>query len=228
MSGRAPPVCLRGLPEVAAGAGSIARWMRQTYTGRVTAVDIDAAELDISGVEVIQGDVAALSFEPSYDLVHARFLLDIVDDVQDALTSMISALRPAAYLVIEEFDDVSAHEAMGPPGAVALHGAAVRAKQHAFRERLYSNHVGRELAATIAGHPDLSLIECTFGGTIRQGRTLGTEAWARFLTGSRDALMASGAISANDLDRYLSHLNDGNFLYWSPAVVRVVARAPVP
>ena len=94
--------------EVGAGGPSVPTWLAERVSpgGRMLATDIDTRWLDgSSGVEVRRHDIAA---DPSpdgpFDLVHARLLLGHVPDRAHALASMLAALRPGGWLVLEEAD----------------------------------------------------------------------------------------------------------------------------
>jgi SAM-dependent methyltransferase len=101
--------------EVGAGGLSVPRWLaeRAGPSGRVLATDIDTSWLadaaDGAGgagsAEVRRHDIAA--DEPPaevFDLVHARLVLVHVADRDRALRSMISALRPGGWLLVEDAD----------------------------------------------------------------------------------------------------------------------------
>ena len=110
--------------EVGAGGVSVVRWMADHVggSGRVLATDIDvswAAGAAGSTVEVRRHDVA---HDPppaeSFDLVHARLVLVHVVDRDVALGSMVRALRPGGWLVVEDADPalqpLSALDPTGP------------------------------------------------------------------------------------------------------------------
>lgn len=94
--------------EVGAGGLSVPTWIadRVSPGGQVLATDIDTRWLDGgSGVDVRRHDIGA---DPPpdgpFDLVHARLLLGHVPDRTHALGSMLAALRPGGWLVLEEAD----------------------------------------------------------------------------------------------------------------------------
>lgn len=96
--------------EVAAGAGSVARWLadRVLPGGRVVVTDIDVsllAGLGLPGVEVVAHDVA---IEPppreAFDLVHARLLLEHLPCRDRVLTELVAALRPGGWLLVEDMN----------------------------------------------------------------------------------------------------------------------------
>ena len=96
--------------EVGAGGSALTTWLsaRVGAIGKVVATDIDVAwaqEAQAPNVEVRRHDVAA---EPppsqGFDLVHARLVLVHVPQRDVALRSMVAALRPGGWLVVEDAD----------------------------------------------------------------------------------------------------------------------------
>jgi SAM-dependent methyltransferase len=98
--------------EVGAGGTSVVSWLAKQVspTGEVVATDIDTSLLAAMAhppVNVRVHDVGAE--EPpgeGFDLVHARLVLVHVPDREQALRSMIKALRPGGRLLIEDADPV--------------------------------------------------------------------------------------------------------------------------
>lgn len=95
--------------EVAAGIGSIARWLA-TRVGRdrnVVATDLDTRFLEAAaqdGVAVLRHDIVNDPLEPeSFDLVHTRLLLMHLPERERALDNMLRALRPGGTLLVEDF-----------------------------------------------------------------------------------------------------------------------------
>ncbi|MCD2195736.1 methyltransferase domain-containing protein [Actinomycetospora endophytica] len=94
--------------EVGAGGVSVPAWLAERVgpAGQVIATDIDTSWLDgLSGVQVRRHDVG--SDDPpgtGLDLVHARLVLTHVPQRERALASMVAALRPGGWLVLEDAD----------------------------------------------------------------------------------------------------------------------------
>jgi 2-polyprenyl-3-methyl-5-hydroxy-6-metoxy-1,4-benzoquinol methylase len=93
--------------EVGAGGGSIARWLARMVgaDGHVLGTDLDDAWFD-AGDEAItfrRHDVVSdPAPEGDFDLVHARFLLEHLDDPRGATVKLMHALRPGGVLVLED------------------------------------------------------------------------------------------------------------------------------
>jgi SAM-dependent methyltransferase len=93
--------------EVGAGTGTIATWLaeRAGPGGRVVATDIDPrflGELD-PAIEVRRHDIAVDPLEANqYDVIHTRAVIEHVAARDGALGSMVRALRPGGWLLLEE------------------------------------------------------------------------------------------------------------------------------
>ena len=99
--------------EVAAGSGSIARWLgeRVGASGRVVATDVEVCllrEVDQPQLEIRRHDVTSADLETrAFDLVHARNLLTHIPSRDAALEKMAAAVRPGGWILIEEPDVVT-------------------------------------------------------------------------------------------------------------------------
>ena len=99
--------------EVAAGGGSVARWLAGQVgsSGSVLATDLDTCFLESlagPGIEVRRHDIVRDPLpDPAFDLVHARLLLVHLPERERALAKMVDALKPGGWLVCEEFDSLS-------------------------------------------------------------------------------------------------------------------------
>ena len=96
--------------EVGAGGPSVARWLADQVgrEGSVLASDIDTAWLERDEqrrYEVRRHDVGTdPKPEGLFDLVHSRLVLVHVAERDRAIESMVSALAPGGWLVLEEAD----------------------------------------------------------------------------------------------------------------------------
>ncbi|WP_196278910.1 class I SAM-dependent methyltransferase [Catellatospora vulcania] len=90
--------------DVGAGAGSVSRWLAETAT--VVATDLDTRFLT-SGerLTVLTHDVTADPVPGGpFDLVHARFLLEVLPERADTVPRLIEWLRPGGHLVVVGID----------------------------------------------------------------------------------------------------------------------------
>ena len=93
--------------EVGAGGPSVPAWIATRTATTVLATDIDTAWLHDVGesVEVRRHDVGAdPAPDHGFDLVHARLVLVHVRRRERALATMVEALRPGGWLLLEEAD----------------------------------------------------------------------------------------------------------------------------
>lgn len=93
--------------EVGAGRGSIARWLSVIVgpDGQVLATDLDDRWFDPAGtaVEFRRHDVVGESVpEDTFDLVHARFVLEHLLDPRAVIARLAETLRPGGVLVLED------------------------------------------------------------------------------------------------------------------------------
>jgi ubiquinone/menaquinone biosynthesis C-methylase UbiE len=96
--------------EVGGGAGSIARWLasRVRSQGYLVVTDLDTKFLDglrSDRVEVRRHDVGKDDLEhETFDLVHARAVLQYVANPEEALGRLVASLRPGGWLLWEDLD----------------------------------------------------------------------------------------------------------------------------
>lgn len=112
--------------EVAAGAGSIARFLSDEVgsEGTVTATDLVTTLLEPlaaerANVEVRRHDLVNEPLEEgAYDLIHVRFLLEHLPERDELVAKLAGALAPGGWLLIEDAD-------LGHPGMGYGRGARV-------------------------------------------------------------------------------------------------------
>src|SRR5262245_52790165 len=97
--------------EVGGGSGSVAAWMadRVGPLGYVLVTDIDPRFIEgrqrNANVELRRHDIGTDPLpEQTFDLIHARLVLQHVPQRLEALARLVTALKPRGWLVIEEFD----------------------------------------------------------------------------------------------------------------------------
>jgi SAM-dependent methyltransferase len=96
--------------ELGAGGGSIARFMAERVgpAGWVLVTDIDVgklAECNQPNVEVRVHDICTDPLEDaSFDIIHARLLLEHLPPRLAVLDKLVAALRPGGWLLVEDVD----------------------------------------------------------------------------------------------------------------------------
>ena len=168
--------------DIGAGLGSVAIWLTEKVgsEGKVVATDINTrflSDLDIPNLEVRQHDISKEDLEVNhYDLVHCRAVLMHLAQPKKALKSMVKALNPGGWLLIEEAD-YSSFAAVDPqyPGANNFNSLHRYLFEMATSIGLVDNYIGRRLSGLIK---ELGLVD-----VFHEGRTLihhGGEVNAKF------------------------------------------------
>ena len=214
--------------EVAAGGGSIARWLagRVGPRGRVLATDLDVRFLESladPAIEVRRHDIVRDPLpESAFDLVHARLILVHLPERELALGKMVDALKPGGWLVSEEFDSLSM-----PPDPT-LHPDECALKAQAAMQRLMASRgantrYGRDLGARMRA---LGLVGIRAAGRLSMWQ--GGSAGARLLRANfeqlREELLQAGLLTQAELDDDLARLDDPRTLFPSPVMWTVCGR----
>lgn len=215
--------------EVGAGGGTIARWLSERVgpTGFVLATDLDTRFLDglkMPNVEVRRHDIGTEPLpEASFDLVHCRLVLGHVQEREAALGRMAAALKPGGWLVAEE---------MGPrawqpglelePATPPLRSYEIGGQVTAARRMV---NYGHWLPARMQ---TLGLTEIGAEGRIFRWTGGSPGAWVirAGIEQLREAILATGRISAEEVAADLARLDDPAFAFASPLLWAVWGRRP--
>jgi SAM-dependent methyltransferase len=217
--------------EVGAGAGSIARWMREQVgpEGKVLAIDLDPrflAGMAAPGLEIFGGDVRDLggTTQPA-DLVHARFVLIHQTEPRPVLEAMIRLLKPGGWLVVEEADFSLASPRTGSREARASFESVKRAIAAMFERRGMDARFGSRVPALLA---DLGLDEVATDVDVPSDRGGGVIAsmMAMSTRHLRDRYVATGLATPSDIEGYLAFTADPSCSAIYHGVVRARARRP--
>jgi SAM-dependent methyltransferase len=227
--------------DVGSGLGQFARLLAHATGERVVAVErspeqlaraealaADAGERAL--VDFRAGDALALPLAPDewggFDLAHARFLLEHVPAPQEVVSEMARAVRPGGRVVLADDD----HEALRlwpePPGVAAVWRGYVRTY-----DRLGNDpHIGRRLVQLLAdaGLRPSRIALLPFGACAGEPTFPAYVAnLGDIFTGARDAILATGGVSAAEFDaaqaalRAWGERRDAAFWYsisWAEAV----------
>src|SRR3954449_1511555 len=139
--------------DAGAGTGSLALALAQRVgpAGSVTALDADTrflAPLASEPLIVVESDLTAGELPAGrFDLVHARLVLEHLPARERVLASLIRALRPGGWLLLEDFDWSTAM-VVDPPSA--LHERVAGACLTLFAAHAYDAYYGRRLPRRLA------------------------------------------------------------------------------
>ena len=214
--------------EVAAGGGSIARWLASQAgnSGHVLATDLDTRFLEsLAGpaVEVRRHDIVRDPLpDPAFDVVHARLILVHLPERELALANMARALKPGGWLVCEEFDSLSMPaDPVLHPGECAL--KAQVAMQRVLASRGANTRYGRNLAIRMRAH---GLVDIRAEGRMAlwQGGSVGARLYRANFEQLREELLRIGLLTQAELDDDLARLDDPRTVFPSPVMWTVCAR----
>ena len=202
--------------DVGSGLGQLARDMaRLAGPGRVVGVERSGEQLaearrlaDLAGeggaVEFRQGDVARLPLRDdewgTFDIAHARFVLEHVPDPAAVVRGMVRAVRPGGRIVLED----DCHETFRlwpePPGFDRLWRCYARTYDRVGNDPL----VGHRLVSLLhgAGAAPARNTLLFFGACAGQSELLAAcvDNLARVLDGVRAPILALGDVDAAGFD----------------------------
>lgn len=202
--------------EVGAGGGSIANWLshRVGGSGHVVATDIDPRflkSLKLPNVEVCCHDICADALPPAtFTLAHARLVLLHLPKREEALTNMISALKPGGWLLVEEYDSLS----MLPnptvsPGEILLkaHVAMLKFLEDGGVDRRY----GRLLFGRLRAR-GLTSVGAEARVFMCQSASPGASMLRANLEQLREALIDGKYLTRQQFDQDIARINDWDFM----------------
>jgi SAM-dependent methyltransferase len=200
--------------DVGCGTALLARRMAEEVgeEGRVVGVERDAGQIATAGklaeddparVEIRQGDALALPLRDqewgSFDVVHARFLLEHLRDPEAAVRQMLAAARRGGRVVLTDDDHETFRLYPEPPGFSTLWKAYVR-----VFDRLGNDpYVGRRLVSLLhsAGAVKLRNSALFFGSC---AGSPGFESFWKNLVGvvetGKEAIVAGSVLTAEEFD----------------------------
>jgi SAM-dependent methyltransferase len=181
--------------------------------GSVLATDLNLDWVDIgnaSNVELRIHDVVRDSLpEAEFDLIHARLVLVHLPARDEVMTKLVAALRPGGWLVLEEFT----HFLPGVPGVPEPETSA-----EACVNRVLAavSDLLRDHGADTVSYPrtlvrrlrSRRLTELGAEGTVIFGQQGVIDVHRANLRQVRDELVATGRVSADDVDLALQTLAD--------------------
>ena len=217
--------------EVGAGGPSVIRWLaaRVGDSGRVLATDIDvswAAAAAGPNVEVRRHDVGV---DPrpaeTFDVVHARLVLVHVPAREDALASMVEAIRPGGWLLVEDADPaLQPLSSLDPRTAEEELANRVRT---GFRT-LLSEHgaelaYGRTLPRVLR---EAGLLDVAADAFVPLRHPASVDLEKTTIRMVRDQLVARQLATAEEIDRHLANVATGRLDLAQPPLISAWGRKP--
>lgn len=217
--------------EVGAGSGSMARWMceRVGPDGWVLAIDLETRyldALDLPNLEVRCLDIASETAEPaSFDLVHTRAVLVHIPEYKQAVRSMVSALRPGGWLLLEEPDVVSLGSAACDPADIDAMARTIDAIVQVHLAAGADPYLGKRLPALL-GELGLTDIAVEGSALVSRGGSAHAQCLALSVTKIQDKLLETGRVSKAEVERFLALMDDPDYLLMDCVLVGARARKP--
>ncbi len=212
--------------EVGAGAGSIARWLahRVGPTGRVIATDLDTRFFDDAveaNLEVWRHDITRDPLPAAeFDLIHVRWLLDLLPDRDVVVEKLIVALKPGGWLLVEEPDMFPATvESSGVYRRLREATAALLQSAGTDHQWARTLPVVLTAAGLIGVGADADVDICQGGSPMAECRQLG-------LAQLRQALLQTGVITEAEFDNGIAYLSDSS--HWVMDLASVAAWGQKP
>jgi SAM-dependent methyltransferase len=216
--------------EVGAGGPSVAAWMsdRVRPDGSVLATDIDVSWMgapELRPFEVQVHDVGR-DGPPNgpFDLIHARLVLVHVPRRREALATMVGALRPGGWLLVEDADP-----ALQPLTCIDEHGP----------EQVLANKLRRDFRTLLMERGADTGFGRTLPRSLRRAGLVDVSADAFFpVTGPactvleratveqmRDRLVTAGLATEAEIDRHLAAIDAGGLDFATSPMISAWGRA---
>jgi SAM-dependent methyltransferase len=206
--------------DVGAGSGSIAAWLcdRVGPDGQVLATDLDTRSLErlaLRNLQVRQHDIRRHALpEGCFDLVHTRLLLMHLRERMRVTQSLISALKPGGWLLVEEFDVLS----LRPDPSINPAERAfptLNAMQQVLVDHGVELRCGRLLTGWLRsfGLRDIANEGRLF---MWQGGSIGAELIRANIEQLRGEILSCGLVSKPQLEQDLEQLGRDDFAFPSP------------
>jgi SAM-dependent methyltransferase len=220
--------------EVGCGAGGVARWLaeRAGSGGLVLATDLDPRFVQEGPgrhkLAVQRHDIVTDALEDgSFDLAHARAVLEHIPQREQALARMVAAVRPGGWVVVEDVDVEGGMAAAmlrytQPPELTALYERVVRGIGALFSAIGADAGFGARLpeALQAAGLEQVGAevhVTLVRGGADRD--------WVRLTVEHlHPRLVSTGLLSADDIDRFLELTAQPSAWYAPPFMVTAWGR----
>jgi ubiquinone/menaquinone biosynthesis C-methylase UbiE len=214
--------------EVGGGSGAVATWMAERVgpSGRVLVTDIEPRFMERSArprpanLEVCRHDISTDPLpEATFDLVHARLVLQHVPQRHQALARLVAALKPRGWLVIEEFDGRLIDRAI--PMADASEAERFRKMGRAVGRLLDDRGFEADWPRRLYGHLKAAgLTEVGMEGhlAVREGSSPGASLDAANYSQVRKEAVAKGLITDAEIDAVLARLEAPDFAVFSPVM----------
>lgn len=214
--------------EVGAGGSSVPEWIAEQTHGHVLATDIDTSWLDREGggFEVKKHDIGTdPAPDDRFDLVHARLVLVHVPERVAALTTMINALRPGGWVLLEEADP--GLQPLVCPDEYGAEQELANKLKVAFRSLMADGGVdlsfGRKLPRLLRS---AGLVDVQSDAFFPMGGSACNELERATVEQIREHLIAADLATEDEMEQHLSNVATGRLDLATSPMVSAWARKP--
>jgi ubiquinone/menaquinone biosynthesis C-methylase UbiE len=216
--------------EVGGGGGSIAAWLaaRVGPTGHVLVTDLDPRFLNsskLSNLEVRRHNIVTDPLpDATFDLIHARLVLSIIPEPERVLVRLVAALKPGGVIVEEEFDSQSLD-----CDPLLMPGEVYSKTQAAFFQLLDERGIERRWGRLVYGRlRALGLVDVRAEARLSMchGGSAGTSLKRANFEQLREALIAGGHVTEEELEEDITKLDDPEFMTPSSIMWTTWGRRP--
>jgi len=213
--------------DVGSGGGTLARWIaeRVAPSGSVLSTDIDVrfqpestGNLEVRRHDVVKDDLS----ENEFDLVHARAVLQTVEQREAVLDKLVHATKPGGWILVNDPEWSAFERQPLPPAFRALYDAMMSVAQEANG---YDRHWGSRLLSAFQTR-GLRDIDCRGDSQPMRGGTDSAEWLILAYERSAPALVQAGRIDQRIVDEGLRAARRDDFLVMGP--ISVVCRGRKP
>ncbi len=210
--------------EIGAGGGSIARWLAARF-GHVVATDIDTSGFEAGShrnLEIKTHDIVGDPLdEATFDLIHARLVLEHLKDREHVVHKLTRALRPGGWLMLESVDYISAIP-------ISTFGANEHERTQAVRLQVFGEtgldqSLGRRLPQLLR-RAGLQNVGNEGRVWVMEGGSPGARWFKLSLAHLRPRLIGPGLLTEHEVDRMLEVFDDPRWSAFSPIIMAAWGR----
>ncbi len=223
--------------EAGAGGGSIASWLasRVAPSGRVLATDLDTRfveSLQHPSLEVRRHDVTTDELpEESFDLIHARCLLEHLPARDSVLKRFVAALKPGGVIVLEDVDWIpdtmlpAAKLPVFPRSGARLYSKTWRAMGKLGAMVGIDHEYARRLPHSLASC-GLVGVDAESRNHLVRGGSVGADFALLTIEQVRDMMIAGGLLTERDINQGIANISDPEAYWMSATVIAAWGRKP--
>jgi SAM-dependent methyltransferase len=215
--------------EVGAGTGSVAELLAGSVgeAGHVLALDTDTRFLEPLAGPTLSVRRHDITEEPlpngEFDLVHARLVLEHLPARDRVLPALAGALVPDGWLLIEDFDWLTA-DIIDPPAAV--HGKVTTACRRFLEAHGYDAAYGRRLPRALRAAGLVDVGTSASSAQVDADPVHGIPQWELLIAQLAPGMVAAGLLTEHDIREFTELVHDGTTVLFAPLMVSSWGRRP--